>query len=202
MARSVRVGACLVLPNANPARYGTLRFDSGRQMSAHRASYTVTNGEIPPGMVVRHTCDNPPCIEPTHLLIGTPADNERDKWERDRGLHGLAANNATVPPDVIREAVEEYLRGGVSQAEMASRFGVGPSTFGRWVRADARRRDVGLTGVRVGSGSRIATGLKPCGTKAGHERHRIRGEAPCGPCRDAYATYFRAYRAARKEVAS
>ena len=51
---------------------------------AHRAAYRFANGAIAPGMVVRHTCDNPACCNPAHLVIGTHADNARDREERGR----------------------------------------------------------------------------------------------------------------------
>lgn len=53
---------------------------------AHRASWMIHNGEIPEGMVVRHMCHNFPCCNPSHLAIGTPADNGRDTRERNAQL--------------------------------------------------------------------------------------------------------------------
>jgi hypothetical protein len=193
LERSTQIGDCLVGPGA---RYGVVNYSGGRQMAAHRASYIVHRGPIPDGMVVRHSCDNPPCVNPDHLLVGTHRDNERDKWERGRGPLGLQVYNATITPELIREAVAEYLRGGKSQAEMARRLGVGQTTFGRWVRAEARP-DSGVEGVTLGRGARIATGLKPCGTRAGAARHRREGETPCPSCREADRAYMREYKAKR-----
>ncbi len=56
--------------------------------NAQRVSYSVRNGEIPDGLIVRHTCDNPPCCNPAHLLIGTNLDNVRDREERGRTARG------------------------------------------------------------------------------------------------------------------
>lgn len=196
LARCTRDGDCLMVPVKG---YGEVRYEGGRRMHAHRAVFVTKNGPLAPGQVVRHTCDRIGCVEASHLLSGTPLDNARDMAERERGLIGLRHHFVTVSPEEIRAAVTEYLQGGKSQAEMAQRLGIGATTFGRWVRAEARR-DAGLDGVSVGRGSRIATGLKPCGTRAGIYQHKQRGEVPCEACREADRAYMRAWKAKRRKV--
>lgn len=56
---------------------------------AHRASFAAFNGEIPSRYEVRHTCDNPPCVNPRHLIVGTHGDNMRDMADRLRTTHRL-----------------------------------------------------------------------------------------------------------------
>ncbi|WP_156160261.1 HNH endonuclease signature motif containing protein, partial [Pseudomonas sp. 2(2015)] len=65
--------------------YGVFTVRAGVQRLAHRLSYEIHYGEAPPGrMVVRHRCDNPLCVNPDHLELGTHADNMRDKVRRGR----------------------------------------------------------------------------------------------------------------------
>jgi hypothetical protein len=63
--------------------YGTFS-RNGRSERAHRHAWILTYGEIPPGLMVCHHCDNPPCIRPEHLFIGTMLDNMRDAARKGR----------------------------------------------------------------------------------------------------------------------
>ena len=64
--------------------YGVIGVEGGRVAKAHRVSYEIANGSVPDGMWILHSCDNPPCVRPSHLRAGTREDNVQDAKERDR----------------------------------------------------------------------------------------------------------------------
>jgi hypothetical protein len=59
-------------------------FQWKRTQHAHRLMWMRENGPIPKGMHICHTCDNPPCVNPKHLFLGTPGDNVRDMVRKGR----------------------------------------------------------------------------------------------------------------------
>jgi hypothetical protein len=67
--------------------YGAVKA-AGRCLHSHRIAYELTHGPIPAGLLVRHRCDNKGCCRPSHLELGTVADNSRDMVARRRGSKG------------------------------------------------------------------------------------------------------------------
>lgn len=63
--------------------YGQLKF-KGKRHYAHHLSVMLSGREIPAGMAVCHTCDNPPCVRPDHLFVGTLSDNQKDSVKKGR----------------------------------------------------------------------------------------------------------------------
>ena len=64
--------------------YGAIRDERGGRVLAHRFSYSYHIGEIPKGFLVLHRCDNPLCVNPSHLFIGTQRDNMEDMRKKER----------------------------------------------------------------------------------------------------------------------
>jgi len=65
--------------------YGVIASEDGpHQLRASRVAYELQNGRIPPGRCVLHTCDNPPCCNGRHLVAGTQAENNHDRWLKGR----------------------------------------------------------------------------------------------------------------------
>ena len=121
--------------SAHPTGYGFLRIN-GRRVRAHRASWLLARGEIPPGAFVCHHCDNPQCVNVAHLYIGSPASNSADMVARNRSGKGSRHSGAKLTgAEVV--AIREQWRGGATQYALAKKYGVTRSMVWRIVRRRA-----------------------------------------------------------------
>jgi hypothetical protein len=134
---------------------------NGRPRGAHRVAWELTNGPIPPGLSVLHSCDNPPCCNPAHLFLGTDAVNAWDKVAKGRAPTGDAHPNRMHPermsrgdahytrrrPDWVRRKVPvaqhpvivwRYVFGGVTQLALAAEYGVTPTRISQIIKAAHR----------------------------------------------------------------
>ena len=84
--------------------YGVVKHQ-GKQYKAHRASFLVHRGQIKDGLLVCHHCDNPSCVNPAHLFLGTPQDNMTDKVLKGRQSRGEAHARTFVGSEKYRSAI-------------------------------------------------------------------------------------------------
>lgn len=97
---------------------------------AHRVSWEINRGPIPDGLIVCHHCDNPPCVKPDHLFLGTLSDNRRDMVNKKRGLVGALNNKAVLTEEQVFEL--RKLRGKpFSIGILAQEYGVSKNTIYR-----------------------------------------------------------------------
>jgi hypothetical protein len=107
--------------------YGRIREGGSTGVShlAHRIAWEVHHAEpVPPGMCVCHSCDNRSCVNPAHLFIGTPAENNADRAAKQRGPLGSAHHKAKLTPEQVHAIRAAYLTGAETKAQLARRFGI------------------------------------------------------------------------------
>lgn len=105
-----------------------------RQAPAHRKAYEDHWGVVlEPAEVVRHKCDNVRCVRPSHLVVGTQADNIADKVARGRCAVGEDNGQATVGNEVVDMVRKLYTGERGQLTELARRFGVSRVSIKNWV---------------------------------------------------------------------
>jgi len=115
--------------------YGHGAFKAGGKTSgAHRFAWAIANGPIPPGMFVCHHCDNPPCVNPAHLFVGTQADNDGDRTAKGRDARGEAHGMAKLTDGDVAEIRRLYKSAGLLQREIGRLYGVDPTMVSLIVR--------------------------------------------------------------------
>lgn len=145
-------GCWLWTGRRNQNHYGILtEIGSGgkkRNLRAHRLSWELHNGPIPNGLLICHACDNPPCVRPEHLFLGTHADNSHDMAVKGRSgsilhpeiiRHGDAHHNAKLTSAQVIEMRQRYASGGVFQYELAREYGVSQHLVSLIIRGKAWR---------------------------------------------------------------
>lgn len=118
--------------------YGAVRV-KGKNHHAHRVSWELTHGAIPDGQKVLHRCDNPPCVRPDHLFLGTDADNHADMMQKKRHspppvLLAEANPQTKLTVEIVREMRRRYAAGEVSMYRLAKEHSVDLSLASRIIK--------------------------------------------------------------------
>jgi len=110
-----------------PAGYGRF-WIAGKLCYAHRLSWQLAYGDIPDGMDVCHHCDNPDCVNPRHLFIGTRADNMQDAVNKGRVHLGEADGMSKLTREDVLGIRKLLVEGKRTQREIGADFGVSQMT--------------------------------------------------------------------------
>lgn len=130
---------------ASDTGYGIFFVGDDRRMGAHVFAWELAHpGVKRDGLVVRHTCDTPNCVNPQHLVLGTHADNMKDMDERGRRVNnpvrGEAHHNSKLTREVVEKARRAVRNGTASVAQLARQYGVSTTTMQAAVEGKTWRR--------------------------------------------------------------
>lgn len=116
--------------NAAKHNFGHGRIQvNGKNCYAHRISYEIFKGPIPNNMAVCHSCDNPSCVNPMHLWVGSPAENFRDMFLKKRNMRGSQAPWSKLTEQKVKELRELYRSGEYTMKELGEKYGVYDTTI-------------------------------------------------------------------------
>jgi len=118
---------CIIWPYKHLSNgYGQLRIN-GRVVSAHRYSLEHHSKESCEGWFVLHSCDDPRCVNPAHLRLGTALDNANDAVSRGRNSRGEAHGNSRLTDEIVREIIRIRSEVGATHREIAETLNVSVS---------------------------------------------------------------------------
>lgn len=126
------------IASKNRKGYGNFYISLGNSKElhtmAHRFSWCLEFGKVPDGMSVCHKCDNPSCVNPSHLFLGTAKDNVQDMIKKGRSAHQRGyKNHSVIGWDEVYRIRELGLCGNTG-ISLAKQFGVSISTISRILR--------------------------------------------------------------------
>lgn len=108
--------------------YGFFGIES-KNRNAHRVAYEIHYKQEPGDLFVCHRCDNPSCVNPHHLFLGTAKDNMADKIKKGRHTYGSRSNRNLLQEEDIPVIRETYAKGGITQKRLGEIYGVSEATI-------------------------------------------------------------------------
>ena len=121
------------LGKVNQWGYGRYQFN-GVYAMAHRVSYELTYTKVIKGLIAIHTCDNPACCNPNHIILGTHADNQADKFKKGRQAKGEVVGTSLLTEAQVKEARKKYIPKVVTYKMLAIEYGVCRDTIQKAIR--------------------------------------------------------------------
>jgi hypothetical protein len=106
--------------------YGQVQYNK-RRFATHRLAWMLAYGAIPDQMHVCHKCDVRACCNPSHLFVGTPADNQRDCAQKKRKPHGVNHGRSVLDDDKVRQIRRLHADGHTMKA-IGLQFGIDNTT--------------------------------------------------------------------------
>lgn len=127
-----RATGCWIWMGAHATKgYGEIKIPkTRRQIPAHRLSYLIHRGSIPSGKCVLHRCDNPACVNPAHLFIGTKMDNALDMVSKMRHCYGERQGGHKLTEQEVVD-IHKLIKLGVKQKQIAKIFNIGEMQISR-----------------------------------------------------------------------
>lgn len=126
-----------------PEGYGTVYW-RGRSRFAHRAVYELAYGECPDHLQVLHRCDNPSCVNPNHLALGTNTDNAQDRASKGRNAsfvqHGEHNHHCKLSDKQVADIRERFAQGDITRKQLAAEYGVTREHIGYIINRTTRAR--------------------------------------------------------------
>lgn len=115
------------------ARYGYFKPSNEKGYRAHRFAWMATFGKIPPNIFVCHACDNPICVNPNHLWLGTAKDNAQDMIQKGRAskirAFGEKSGKSVLTEEKVKQILDMHRTGKYSHRQLARIMSVSKSAI-------------------------------------------------------------------------
>lgn len=135
-----KTSSCWEWKAASSGGYGYISV-KGQNTRVSRVSYELHFGKIPQGLYVCHKCDNPGCVRPDHLFLGTALDNARDRDNKGRRIPPAGTSNGyhKLSEKNVLDIIEIYKSGQYSQEQLGKKYGISQAHVSRLIKKQSWR---------------------------------------------------------------